>query len=328
MTRRTFFLVARGVTSIALIGVLAYVLEPRDVLARLTDMDPVWVFFALLLSVAQVVGSAWRWRFTARRLDLELPMPRAVSEYYLATFLNQVLPGGVMGDVSRAWRHAREADTRASVQSVAFERLSGLIVMSGVAAVSALMLLGDVSAGARIGLGLLVVGLVGWGLWAAGRARARPESSQLARDLRRALLEGVALPIQLSTSAAVVASYIAVFVMAGRAVQLDTPGLLLATLAGPVLMSMLVPVTIAGWGLREVAAAALWSAAGLTAADGVAVSVSYGLLVLVSSLPGAVVLGLTLLRNEGRGRRGDPSREGSAGPQDDAPAPGTRSPEA
>jgi hypothetical protein len=55
-------------------------------------------------------------------------------------------------------------------------------------------------------------------------------------------------------------------------------------------MTMLIPVTVAGWGLRESAAAALWGAVGLTAADGVIVSVAYGLLVLVGSLPGALFL--------------------------------------
>ena len=194
-----------------------------------------------------------------------------------------------------------------------------------VAAVSALLLLGDVSAGARMGRGLLILTGLGCALWTAGRARARPESSQLMHDLRHALLEGVAFPVQLSSSAAVVASYIAIFVIAGRAVRVDMSGSILVMLAGPVLMSMLVPVTIAGWGLREVAAATLWSAAGLTASDGVAVSVSYGLLVLVSSLPGAAILGFTFLRSGGPGRRRDPNREERAEPKADAPAPDARS---
>ena len=61
-------------------------------------------------------------------------------------------------------------------------------------------------------------------------------------------------------------------------------------LVAPVLMSMLVPVTVAGWGLREGVAAMLWGAVGLTAADGVLVSIAYGLLVLAGSLPGAFCL--------------------------------------
>lgn len=326
MTRPRLLLAARGVTSVALLAVLAVVLDPQEVLGRVARMDPAWVVMALLLSVAQVVGSAWRWRFTAARLGLDLPMKRAISEYYLATFLNQVLPGGVTGDVSRAWRHARVADTRASVQSVAFERLSGLIVMSVVAAGSALLLLKDVSTGARAALLTLVLLLVAWGVVAARRTRSGQGSSRVVQDLRRALLEGPVLPVQLTTSAAVVTSYIVIFVMAGQAIRLDTSPVLLAMLAGPLLMSMLVPVTIAGWGLREVAAAALWNAAGLTAADGVAVSVSYGLLVLVSSLPGAAVLGLTLLRSGDPDRTAHPNPVGNAGPADDGPRPGSESP--
>ncbi len=53
---------------------------------------------------------------------------------------------------------------------------------------------------------------------------------------------------------------------------------------------MLVPAPVAGWGVREATAAALWGAVGLTVVDGVAISAAYGILVLVSSLPGALVL--------------------------------------
>lgn len=317
--RRAFLLTARAMVSVTLLFGLTIVLEPSHVVERLTDMRLEWVVAALAVSVAQVVGSAWRWRYTAGRLGLELPMARAVPEYYLATFLNQVLPGGVAGDVSRAWRHAREADARASVQAVAFERLSGLIVMSVVAGASALLLVGDVTARARAALLLLVAALIVWGIAAGVRLRARPGASRLVVDLRRALVEERALLVQLGTSAAVVGSYVLVFVMASRAVRLDASGLLLAMLAGPVLMTMLVPLTIAGWGLREAAAGALWSAAGMTASDGVAVAVAYGLLVLLSSLPGAVVLIVSLLRREGRDRRARPSPAERDAPPADEP---------
>jgi hypothetical protein len=114
----------------------------------------------------------------------------------------------------------------------------------------------------------------------------------VAADARVALL-GPALPVQLSASLAIVASYLAVFVMAARSVGVDTPLTILLPLVAPVLVTMLLPVTVAGWGLREGAAAALWHSVGLTPADGVAVSVAYGVLVLVSSLPGALFLGVS-----------------------------------
>lgn len=315
----------RVVVSAVLLGAVFLMTEPGDLLGRLASLDSTPLFAALGLSVAQVVGSAWRWRFTAGRLGLDLPMTRAVPEYYLATFLNQVLPGGVVGDVSRAWRHAGAEDVRASVEAVAFERLSGLLVMSTVAVLSAVLLLPDLGVGARAGLVFGVAALLGAAVVAVRRLRDRSDAPQVLRDMRRALIDGMALPVQLATSAAVVCTYVAVFVLAGRAIQVEASSLLLAMLAAPVLMTMLVPLTVAGWGLREAAAAGLWGAVGLSPVDGVAVSVAYGLIVLASSLPGAVVLVATPVRGGGPDRRGDPTRAGSGAPEGDEPGRATRS---
>ena len=57
-----------------------------------------------------------------------------------------------------------------------------------------------------------------------------------------------------------------------------------------VLFSMTIPITIAGWGIREASAAAIWGLAELPAADGVAISVTYGVIVLTSTLPGIFFL--------------------------------------
>ena len=51
--------------------------------------------------------------------------------FILPILLNQVLPGGVTGDVSRAWRHARtDAPAGPAVRAVVLERLSGQVVMT------------------------------------------------------------------------------------------------------------------------------------------------------------------------------------------------------
>jgi uncharacterized membrane protein YbhN (UPF0104 family) len=99
--------VLRTVVSLSLLGLLAIWLDVGALLDQLRAVEAEWLVAALALSVAQVTISAWRWRYTAKRLGLPLPLGVAVREYYLATFLNQVLPGGVLGDVSRAWRHAQ-----------------------------------------------------------------------------------------------------------------------------------------------------------------------------------------------------------------------------
>jgi uncharacterized membrane protein YbhN (UPF0104 family) len=298
VTRGARRLLRLGVSA-GLLALLAWRLDVGEVALRLGDLRPGWVFGALAVSVVQVVASAWRWRYTARRLGLDLPMGVATREYYLATLLNQVLPGGVAGDVTRAWRHAdRAVSGTGAISAVLLDRLSGQAVMTAVALLSGAVLLVGSGAGPAPGVAgaSVIVGAALILAWVGSRLVPRvmrfPPVARIVEDARRALW-GSALPVQLAASLAVVASYLAVFVMAARSVGVGTPLPTLLPLVAPVLVTMLIPITVAGWGLREGAAGALWHSVGLTAADGVAVSVAYGLLVLLSSLPGALFLVLT-----------------------------------
>ena len=293
-------LLLRAGLSTALLLALAWWLDVAQIAARLGQMRAGWVFAALALSVIQVLVSAWRWRFTAGRLGIVLPFGQAVREYYLSMFVNQVLPGGVVGDVSRAWRHAAaQRQTTSSggpaIRAVVLERLSGQLVMVGVASASVLTLLvGSGNAAWLVvvaGLGLVVAARQ----WVKAPARDHDDApssrvGRLWRDAKTALLTGTALPIQVASSAVVVGTYVAIYLMASLAVDVDTPLRTLLPLVAPVLVAMLIPASVAGWGVRETAAALLWDAAGLTSEDGVVISIAYGLLSLVSSLPGCVVL--------------------------------------
>ena len=291
--------VLRVAVSIGLLVGLAWWLDLGTVVSRLVQMRPGWVLLAVAISVLQVAVLAWRWRFTAGCLGVDLSYTAAWREYYLSIFLNQVMPGGVVGDVSRAWRQAR-ARTRLrepggpAVRAVIFERLSAQAVMTTVAVVSLLALPLTVSRGSRLvlfGAGavavLIVIAMV---VWMRRQSSAQSLVGQVLADLDAAHLSAPVFAAQLVSAAIVVGTYLATYVTAARAVGVETPWLALLPLVAPVLMTMLIPVTVAGWGLREGAAAVLWGAVGLTAADGVLVSVAYGLLVLIGSLPGALFL--------------------------------------
>jgi hypothetical protein len=64
----------------------------------------------------------------------------------------------------------------------------------------------------------------------------------------------------------------------------------LLPLALLVLVAMAVPLSVAGWGIREGAAAWLFAAAGLGPEAGVTVTTAYGTMVLVAVAPGAALL--------------------------------------
>ena len=316
----------RAVVSLALLALLGWWLDAGALLDRLAGFDPRWALVGIAISLPQVALLAFRWRFTARRLGLDLPFGVALREYYLSTFLNQVLPGGVMGDVSRAWRHGRAEPERRigpAARAVILERASGQVVMCGVAALSFASL--PLTFGAVPATLMLAVCGAGVAALAALFAfRRRPRAGPLAsfgRDVHTALLARDALPVQLLSSTLVVGTYLAIYVVAARAVGVSTTLWTLLPLVAPVLLSMLVPATVAGWGVREAAAAALWGVVGLTVVDGVAISAAYGVLVLFSSFPGAIVL-----LSSGRDRRGGRLPGVRDGTEPGATDPGSQSP--
>ena len=202
------------------------------------------------------------------------------------------------------------------------ERASGQVVM-GVAAALSFASLPLTFGAVPATLTLAVCGVGGAGLAALLAFGRRPRAGPLAtfgREVHTALLARDALPVQLLSSTLVVGTCLATYVVAARAVGVSTPLWTLLPLVAPVLLSMLVPATVAGWGVREATAAALWGAVGLTMVDGVAISAAYGILVLISSLPGALVL-----LSAGRDRRGGRLPGVRDGTEPAATGPGSQS---
>jgi uncharacterized membrane protein YbhN (UPF0104 family) len=298
LRQRQLRLAARWLFTVLIIG---FVIRSVDASALFEELARVSLYVllpALALTVFQVALSAWRWRYTVERLGLPLAYPVAVREYYLATFLNQVLPGGVLGDVNRAWRHGSGAGERLSaVHGVAIERLSGQLVLGLVVALSVGWLVSSGHLTFRPWDGgqwlVIVAVVVVLGAWMAVKTAIASYLQRLRHDLYLSLLNRTVLPVQLGSSLLVLASYLGVFLcLAWGAGYLDgvESVAVIAGLGSILLFSMVIPLTVAGWGIREGAAAVLWPMVGLPAEQGVALSVGYGALVLVSSLPGVVFL--------------------------------------
>lgn len=284
----------RLLISLAILGLVAQQFG-AGVLERLQAIQAGWMIMALSITVAQVLLSAWRWQFTAARLQIALPAGRAVGEYYLATLVNQVLPGGVIGDAQRAWRHSQDMPRRGpAFQAVVIERLSGQLAMVAIAvgvwvwsppggALSLPVSWGGLSLTVSVAAAVIIA------IRLIPRHR-RAGLSDWGRAMQSALLAPRVLPVQLAASLAVAASYIGVYACCVLALDPAAPASSWLPLIPLVLFTMLIPASIAGWGLREGAAALLWPLAGLPAAEGITAAVLYGALSLAASTPGLIML--------------------------------------
>ncbi|RUR34200.1 flippase-like domain-containing protein [Vreelandella nanhaiensis] len=285
--------IKRALISAGLLGAVALFVEPREVVAQVERLSAGWVALGLIVSVFQIMLSAWRWQFTAGRVGTPLRFNYAWREYYLALLVNQLLPGGILGDAGRAHRHARQAGSRGSAwRAVIIERTSGQVAIVLLTLVALLLsplwhaVLGwQISLMLVGGLGLLAVAL--WqGLSRLPSRKLPAWWHAMAVDIKRAIFSPGVWHLQLGSSLAIVMSYGLVMVCAARAIGVEIAALQLLALTPVLLLAMLVPLSVAGWGLREGAAAGTWVLVGLPTAQGVAISLAYGVLVLLSSLPG------------------------------------------
>ena len=86
---------------------------------------------AAAIGLVTTVCCAWRWTIVARGLGVQLSLPTAVAAYYRSIFLNLTLPGGVAGDVHRGVSHGRDVqDVGRGLRIVAWERTAGQLVQA------------------------------------------------------------------------------------------------------------------------------------------------------------------------------------------------------
>ena len=303
MTRRPVML--RLAVSLFVLLAVGLWLDPVAVINEVRGLSLPWLALGLAISVMQMMLCAWRWRLTAGLIGVPLRFRYALGEYYLAQFINQVLPGGVLGDAGRALRHAHQtpAAKGSAWRAVIIERASGQLA---VALLTALALasspLWHAALGGRgyllLASILAVAALLLWGAlrftatlrqrW-PGVSRWLNWVTPLKQDVLRGLLQRRVWGWQLTTSLLVVFSYALVMLCAARAIGVTLPASALLALAPALLLAMLVPLTVAGWGVREGTAASVWAWVGLAPSQGVAVSLAYGLVVFLATLPGLVI---------------------------------------
>jgi uncharacterized membrane protein YbhN (UPF0104 family) len=218
----------------------------------------------------------------------------------IGIFFAQVLPS-VAGDGVRAWLLARRGcDWRNAVISVVIDRAigAGLLVALGFA-ILLLLPTGLMALGGYRDLvlavygGLLLAGALGL-LLAPKIARllARWRYSRwlakLAVDARRVLL-GPRGPVILALGCLIHALTIVVVWSVGRAQGLVLPVSDAAVLFTVMIGVAFVPISISGWGLRELAVISLLANHGIAAEKALLFSVCFGLVLAAGSLPGALV---------------------------------------
>lgn len=278
--------IAKFLASVGIVAAVLYLADPQAVLSRLSAADPIWLCFAGLGLTLVTMLMALRWKLVAGSLGLRFGMTHAVREYYYSNLTNQIVPGGVVGDASRAVRQRADQGLPVAAKSVIIERLVGQCVLMGI-----------LSCGFAIAF--LIPGGIAWPLWAVtaicvgtlglalvALSGVLPQRFAFARDLKEALTD----PAQLALSLTIAFLLVMSFYACARATGTLLPPEAVFTTIPLILTAMIIPLSVGGWGWREGAAALLFPLAGATAEAGVAAGVAYGAISLITALPALAFL--------------------------------------
>lgn len=295
-------IVTLGVRLILTLALLYFALHGVDfssLMSRLGDADFRWLAAAVGAALLQIALASIRWRRIATQCGAPIGLAQTTRFNLIAAFFNQTLPSTIGGDAMRVWlvqRAGAGADLRAAAYSVLVDRVIGLLALA-VLVVASLPWCYRIVADPSGRIGLLVVdaaaiaGGVGFLLFVhlhwpwLKRLWPFHHIETCAAIANRVLFDSRSGPRVAILSILVHLLSVVMVWFAARAIAAPVDFIQTFLLVPPVLLISILPITIAGWGLREATMMVAFGYAGLAPADGTTISVLFG---GVSFLVGAV----------------------------------------
>lgn len=299
--RRILLSTAKIVISAALLYLALRKVNLSELVSRFTWTSLFWIATAIAVTFVQIFAGVLRWREISAACGAPLELSRAMRYNVIGTFFNQTLPSAIGGDAVRLWLVARAgAGWRAATYSIFVDRAIGLIALAIVIVASlpwswrlitdpqgrSALLFVDLAALAG-GLGFLVFGSLPWAWlkrwWATHHIHA---CAVIANRVIFNAKRGPVVAI-LSLLVHVLAIVIAWCIVQAIAAPVSFGDIFL--LVPPVMLITLMPISIAGWGVREAAMGLAFGFAGLASNEGVNVSLLFGAVSFVVGAFGGLV---------------------------------------
>lgn len=283
-------------------GVLFYLVGKigiEAIIQKVLDIELEFLIAAITLETLSVFLAALRWKIALQAFDLRVGFNFALKNVYIGNFVNQVLPSNLGGDAVRAWRLHRIGSTLSyAVGGVVADRVAALVGLALVVTATlplahhvisdatAFITLTLVAASVFAGFGaVLVIDRIAKAIPLLPDA-VRREAYKLNLASRRLFLTrgyslstlGLSVLIHLLTSSMV-------WVLA-IGLGISVPPASYFVLVPPIILVSVVPVSLAGWGLREASMVIAFSFVALPSDAALTLSLFFGLVVLVSALPG------------------------------------------
>ena len=260
-----------------------------------------WMAIAIVVNLIQVAFGAMRWREISGYCQAPLDLPQAFRYNMIGTFFNQTLPSTIGGDAIRLWLLSRTgAGWRAATYSILVDRAIGLVALALVVVVSlpwsfelihsdrgrVALVLVDVAA-MSAGLGFLLINYLPWRWvktwWPTRHIYACSVIANQVIFNRTTGPKIAALSISIHVLTVVIAW------CAVRSISAPANFEQTFLLIPPIALITMLPISIAGWGVREATMMVAFGYAGLSQTDGTMISLLSGAISFVVGAIGGLV---------------------------------------
>lgn len=297
--KRWILVVLKTVVSVSLLGYLFSKVNFQEVQDTLEKASYGYLFFAAAILLLQAMAGAVRWSMVIKIISAPVRLLVALKIMFIGLFFNQTLPSSIGGDAMRIW-HIRHHGfpLRTAINSVLLDRLIALVALALFMLITYPFLHQFVD-NQLLRLAVILAALVmivgfamlyyfrkiprrfyGWRITEEIR-HISTEAHQITRTPRRAI-EIVMLSIVMHAMTGV-----AIYEVA-RGLGISIGLLECVVLTPPIGLITVLPISVAGWGVREAGMVTALAFAGVATHDALIVSILLGLLLVVISIPGGI----------------------------------------
>jgi uncharacterized protein (TIRG00374 family) len=307
---RSLALVGKAACVAILFWIVMSRVDVATMTAKMRELSVSSSLAVLGIFAIHAVLSAVRWRIITVGVGGNADFRTALSGSLIERFINQAVPSFVGGDGARILELVRRGENAATAAySVLVDRLFalggafGLVVVClplsiFVVGISIKIVLVSIAVSVLIGLTVLLKpSNAFWARLSASRLMHYP--SRVAITLRRFFLVPHLAMATAGLSLLIQSLLVVCFMVLSIALKIDLPLQDMVALFPLIMLASLVPVSLAGWGIREGASAVLLSTAGVSISNAVALSITFGIAYLATSCIAGLVW-LTMHAVEGR----------------------------
>jgi glycosyltransferase 2 family protein len=297
---KKILILAKFSFSVGLFYLIVINIDFTGTISILKKTDLFFFLIALMVMLCQIMVANLRWQIVLTKLEFNFSFPQTLNFLWVGLFFNQALPSSIGGDAMRAFYLQKSyGNIKKTTMGVLLDRLYGLIglfllvvfvspflylkfkgleINFEILSFFALLIL---SVLLSLSFDLLPINLPKW---------------KIIRGLNAISFEGRKILLNRNTGILIMFFSILVHSFSILAVILLSYGLgLKISLLGIIVVIplvtilILIPISLAGWGVREGVMIIALGYLGVQPEQALALSILYGLLVLCSALPGGFI---------------------------------------